>query len=56
MQLKHIFLASLLLSVALLSLVFMQKGGYVSQAKTAYEKRTTDYFDKASMVLGGQNG
>lgn len=55
MQLKHFFIASLLLSVALLSLVFMQKGGYVSQAKTTYEKRTTDYFNKASMVIGGQN-
>lgn len=55
MKLKHIFIFSIVLSVLLLALVFMQKGGYISQAKNAYTKQTSNYYDQARSIVNGQN-
>ncbi|MFA6623016.1 MAG: hypothetical protein WCS54_02790 [Fibrobacteraceae bacterium] len=55
MKLKHVLIFSVVLNVLLLSLVVMQKGGYVSQAKNAYTKKTADYYNQAMGIIDGQN-
>ncbi len=55
MKLKHVLIFSVVLNVLLLSLVVMQKGGYVSQAKNAYAKQTSNYYDQATSIINGQN-
>jgi hypothetical protein len=55
MKLKYILIASLVLNIAILALLFMQKGAYVSQAEEAYLKKTEAYYKQAVNIVEGQN-
>ncbi len=55
MKFKYILIASLALNVAILALLFMQKGAYVSQAEDAYLKKTEAYYKQAVNIVEGQN-
>ncbi|NLO23072.1 MAG: hypothetical protein GX116_01885 [Fibrobacter sp.] len=55
MNFKTLTILSVVMSVALLITVFMQKGSYVSQAKTAYENQTKSAFSNAGYVVGAVN-
>jgi hypothetical protein len=55
MNFKKLTILSIVMSVALLVTVFLQKGSYVSQAKEAYEKSTKKTFSNASYVIGAVN-
>jgi len=56
MNFKKLTILSIVMSVALLVTVFLQKGSYVSQAKEAYDKNTKKTFSNASYVIGAVNG
>lgn len=55
MKLKYAMIASLVLNIAIIAMLFMQKGSYVSQAESAYQKKTESYYKQAFNIVEGQN-
>lgn len=55
MNLKVMTIATTILAIAILGTLFMQKGNYVSQAKSAYEKSTKTTYDNALYKVGAVN-
>ncbi len=55
MNLKVLTIATTVLAVAIIATLFMQKGSYVGQAKTAYETSTKRTYDNALYKVGAVN-
>ncbi|MDR1759892.1 MAG: hypothetical protein LBR60_05125 [Fibrobacter sp.] len=55
MNLKVLTIAATVLAIAIIATLFMQKGNYVGQAKTAYETSTKRTYDNALYKVGAVN-